>query len=183
MTSYEYIWHDIHSLWYHTTLWHSHTLYSCHHTQDTRVLIQCCWALTFSVLNIPQLQYVFSQSHYMYDIIWILCDITTALYDITRPYTWYHIHTIADITPTVYNKTYTLFVNITATVWQDPYSVFDIILNVYDISHGEWMTTLRLYLTWYPMYLCNQSQLIDDITCYVCTKLHPLHVWHHRHFI
>ena len=30
MTSCEYIWHHIHSLWYHTTLWHSHTLYSCH---------------------------------------------------------------------------------------------------------------------------------------------------------
>ena len=33
MTSCEFIWHNIHSLWYHTTLWHSHTLYSCHHTQ------------------------------------------------------------------------------------------------------------------------------------------------------
>ena len=27
MTSYEYIWHHVHSLRYHTTLWHSHTLY------------------------------------------------------------------------------------------------------------------------------------------------------------
>ena len=26
MTSYEYIWHHIHSLWYHTTVWPSHTL-------------------------------------------------------------------------------------------------------------------------------------------------------------
>ena len=52
-------------------------------------------------------------------------------------------------------------------------------LSIYDISHGEWMTTQRLYLTWYPMYLCNQTHLIDDITPYVHMKSHPLHAWHH----
>ena len=45
------------------------------------------------------------------------------------------------------------------------------------------MRTQQLYLTWYPMYLCNQTHLIDDITPYVHMKSHPLHVWHHRHFI
>ena len=105
-----YIWHHIHSLWYHKMLWHSHTLYSCHHTQDTSHCIDCCWALTYNVLNIAHLQYMFSQSHYMYDIIWILWDITTALYDITRLDSWHHINTIHDITPTVYNMTYTLLV-------------------------------------------------------------------------
>ena len=45
------------------------------------------------------------------------------------------------------------------------------------------MTAQRLYLTWYPMYLCNQTHLIDDITPYVCMKSHPLPVWQHRHFI
>ena len=67
-----YIWHHIHSLLYHPMLWHSHTLYSCHHTQDTCHRIHCCWALTYNILNIAHLQYTFSQSHYMYDIIWIL---------------------------------------------------------------------------------------------------------------
>ena len=47
-----------------------------------------------------------------------------------------------------------------------------------------WMNdTQRLYLTWYSMYLFNQTHLIDDITPYVRMKSHPLHVWHHRHFI
>ena len=45
------------------------------------------------------------------------------------------------------------------------------------------MTTQWLYLTWFPMYLCNQTHLIDDITLYVHMKSQPLHVWHHRHFI
>ena len=40
-----------------------------------------------------------------------------------------------------------------------------------------------MYLTWNPMYLCNQTHLIDDITIYVRMKPYPLHVWHHRHFI
>ena len=40
------------------------------------------------------------------------------------------------------------------------------------------MTTQQLYLTWYPMYLYNDTHLIDDITHYVCMKLHLLHAWH-----
>ena len=110
MTSYEYIWHHIHCLRYHTTLWHSHTLYSCHHTQDTCHRIHCSWAITYSVLIIAHLQYVWYQTHYMYDIIWIPCDITTTLYDITRLNPWHHIHTTHDITPTVYDMKYTLHV-------------------------------------------------------------------------
>ena len=55
------------------------------------------------------------------------------------------------------------------------------ILSVYEISPAEWMTTQRLYLTWYPMYVCNQTHLTNDITTYVLMKPHPLHAWHHRH--
>ena len=62
MTSYEYIWHHIHSLWYQTMLWHSHTLYSFHHTQDTCHCIHCSWAITYSLLIIARLQYVSYQS-------------------------------------------------------------------------------------------------------------------------
>ena len=179
-----YIWHHIHSLWYHTMLWHSHTLNSCHHTQDTCHRIHCCWALTYNVLNIAHLQYMFSQSHYMYDIIWILWDITASLYDITRLDSLHHIHTIHDITPTVYDMTYTLLVTSQPLLLlQDTYYVFDIIHSVYDISHGEWMRTQRLYLTWYTLHLCNQTHLIDDITPYIHMKTHPLHAWYHRHFM
>ena len=103
-----YIWHHIHSLRYQTTLWHSHTLYLCHHTQDTCHHIQSSWAITYSVLIIAHVQYVWYQTHYMYDIIWILCDITTTLYDITILYSWHHthciwchIHSTCDITATV----------------------------------------------------------------------------------
>ena len=80
--------------------------------------------------------------------------------------------------------TYTLLVTSQPLLlWHDTYYVFDIILSVYDISNGEWMRTQRLYLTWYPLYLCNRTHLIDDITLYVRMKSHALHAWHHRHFI
>ena len=82
---------------------------------------------------------------------------------------WYDIHSSCDITPTVTMRKHLL--------------CFDIILRVYDISHGEWMTKQWWYLTWYPMYLYNQTHLIDDITTYVRMKLHPLHTWHQRHFM
>ena len=104
------MWHHIHSLRYQIMLWHSHPLYSCHHTQDTCHHIQGSWAITYSLLTIAHLQYVWYQTHYIYDIIWILCDITTTLCDITRLYSWHHIHTIRDITPNVYGITYTLLV-------------------------------------------------------------------------
>ena len=138
----------------------------------------------YSVLIITHLQYVWYKSNYMYDIIWILCDISKSLYDITRLDSLHHIHTIHDITPTVYDMTYTLLVTSQPLLLlQDTYYVFDIIHSVYDISHGEWMTTQWLYLTWKPMYLFNQTHLIDDFTPFVWIKSHPLHVWHHRHFL
>ena len=110
MISYDYIWHHIHSLWYHTTVWHSPTLYSCHHTQDPCHHIHCSWAITYSLLIIACLQNVWYQTHYMDDIISILCDITTTLSDIKRLYSWHHIHTIPESRPTVYDMTYTLLV-------------------------------------------------------------------------
>ena len=45
------------------------------------------------------------------------------------------------------------------------------------------MTKQWLYLTWYPMYVYNQTDLIDDITHCVRMKSYPLHIWLHRQFI
>ena len=78
MTSCEYIINHIYSLWYYTTLWHSHALYSCHHTQDTCHCIHCSWAITYSLLIIACLQHVLYQTTICI-IIWILCDITTSV--------------------------------------------------------------------------------------------------------
>ena len=82
---------------------------------------------------------------------------------------WHHIHSTCDITAT---QTMTIqllyFWRYTQCIWHLKF----------------WMNdTKKLYLIWYPMYLCNQTHLIDDFTPFVWIKSHPLHVWHHRNFI
>ena len=42
----------------------SHPLYSCHHTQDTCHRIHCSWTITYGVLIIPHLLYVWHETHY-----------------------------------------------------------------------------------------------------------------------
>ena len=90
----------------HHAVTFTHTVLMSSH-QHTFHRIHCGWAITYSVLIIAHLQHVWYETHYMYDIIWILCDITTNLYDIARLYSWYQFHTIHDITPTVYDMIYT----------------------------------------------------------------------------
>ena len=88
----------------------SHPLYSCHHTQDTCHRIHCSWTITYSVLSIPHLLYVWHETHYMYDITEILYDTTLTLYDTTVLYSWHHIHSIHDSTPTLYDIIYSILV-------------------------------------------------------------------------
>ena len=110
MISYEYIWHHIHSLWYHTTLWHSHALYSCHHTQDTRRRIHCSWAITYSILIIARLQYIWYQT--------TIYMTSYEFYVISQPHLLTSKDYIHDITstiflntePSVYDITYTTLV-------------------------------------------------------------------------
>ena len=54
------------------------TLFS-HHIQDSCHHIHCSWTITYSVLIIQHLLYVWHETHYMYDITGILYDITLTL--------------------------------------------------------------------------------------------------------
>ena len=91
-------------------------------------------------------------------------------------YSWHHthcirhdIHSTCDITATVTMTRHLLcFWHYSQCIWHLIFGMFDNILTVSDMI---------------PMYLCNQTNLINDITPYVRMKSHPLHVWHHRHFI
>ena len=79
----------------------SQPLCSCHHTQYIWHHIHCGCVITHSVFIIAHLLYMWHQTHSIYDIIWILYDITPTHYDITRLYSWHHINSIHDITPAV----------------------------------------------------------------------------------
>ena len=162
----------------------SHPLYSCHHTQDICHRIQYSWTISYSLLIIPHLLYVWHETHYMYDITGILYDITITLYDITVLYSWRHIHSIHDSTPTLYDNIHSMLATSQPLyLWQDTSYVYDIIVSIHDISHGVWMTIQTRYPTSHSQCLCNHTHLIDDITPYVCMKTHPLHIGHHRHYL
>ena len=60
----------------------SHSLYSCHHTQDTCHRIHSSWTVTYSVLIIPHLLYVWHQTPYM----WVLYE----FYIFYRNSIWHH---------------------------------------------------------------------------------------------
>ena len=141
-----------------------HPLYLCHHTQDTYNRLHCSWTITYSVLIVPQLLYVWHETHYMYDITGNLYDITLTRYDITILYSWRHIHSTHDSRPTLYDITCSILVTSQPLyVWQDTSYVYDIILSIYDISHGVWMTTT----------------MVSDNTLTVSVLSHPLAWWYH----
>ena len=98
-------------------------------------------------------------------------------------YSWHNIHNIPEYRADCIGHNIHYTCDTTATVTMTRHcNVFDMILSVYEISHAEWMTTQPLYLTWYPMYLCNQTHFTNDITPYVRMKQHSLHAWHHSYF-
>ena len=128
-------------LWYHTTLWHSHTLYSCHHTQDTCRRIHCSWAITYSLRIRAGLPYMWYQSTiYMtsyefyvtsqpFFLTWKdgIHDFTSTLFLNTDPlYTtchtlhfWHHCHCNYDKTPTIFLTLYSVYMTShTVNEWQ-----------------------------------------------------------------
>ena len=137
-------------------------------------------------------------------LIWVRCDIISTLYDITRVYSWHHIHCIHDITPTVYDITYTLLVTSQPLyLWKDTNSVYDIL--VYMTSHMvcEWQHNhcIRCHIhcicvitpTWltisYPVYVWNHTHCMYDTrgTVYDITStlddIIPLFVCHGNHYV
>ena len=57
----------------------THSLCSCHHTQYNCHRIHCSCTITYSVLIIPRLLYVWHETHYIHDITGILYGITLTL--------------------------------------------------------------------------------------------------------
>ena len=82
---------------------------------------------------------------------------------------WHDIHSTCHITNSITMTRHLLyFWHYTQCIWHLTWWMNDNAMTVSDMI---------------PMYLCNQTHLIDDITPYVHMKSHPLHAWHHRHFI
>ena len=110
----------------------------------------------------------------MYDIIWILCDITTTFTDIKRLYSWHHIHNIPEYrTDCIRHNT----------------------LHLWHHSHCNYDKTPAMFLTWYSVYMIshplNEWQHKDciwhDTQCICVIKpiwlmtSQPMYVWNHNH--
>ena len=149
----------------------SHPLYSCHHTQDTCHHIHCSWTITYNVLIIPHLLYMWHQTHHMYDITWILCDTHTHTdsYDITILYSWLHIHSLHDSIPTLSDITYCTLATLQPLyLWQDTSYVYDIILNIYDIAIvHEWQYNHSIHHHTHCICVIQPTRLMISQTMYV----------------
>ena len=53
---------------------------------------------------------------------------------------------------------------------------------IYVITCSVLMTSLPLYLTLHPLYLCHHNHSVDDLRPTVCMTSHPLYVWYLMHF-
>ena len=112
-------------------------------------------------------------NHYMYDIIWIRCDITTTLSDIKRLYSWHHIHTIPEYRTTAY-MSYTTFVISLPQYYDKTPTIFLTLYSVYMIFHmvNEWK---------------HNHCISHDIQCICVIKptwlmtSQPVYVWNHTH--
>ena len=157
MTSYEYIWHHIHSLRHHTSLWHSHILYSCHHTQDACHRIHCSWAITYRVW----IMHICN----MGDIKPTICMTSYEFYVTSQKLFMTSKHCIHDITSTAHDITYILLVNIRATVTMTRH-----LLCFWHYTQCIW------HLTW---WMNGNTTTVSDMIPNVSVKWSTLEWWHH----
>ena len=158
--------------WYHTHVcMTSYSLYTtshhslCHHTTYL-------WHHSLYIWN--HIQYVGQHIHYTLDIIATnLC---------------HHTHSIDIITPTLCMTSHSAY------EWQILHYTRHHMLILWHQT-TVFMTSHRLYLRLYPLYLCNHVHCIDDISPTVSIRSHPLymtsyplytpsqtmHVCHHTH--
>ena len=109
----------------------------------------------------------------MYDIIWILCDITTTFTDIKRLYSWHHIHNIPEYrTDSIRHNIYYTCDITNTELWQDTCNVFDMI--VYMRSHplNEWQ---------HKDCIWHDIQSICVIKSIWIMTSQPMYVWNHTH--
>ena len=85
---------------------------------------------------------------------------------------WYHTLCMYDMTPTICITSYILY-KASHPHFMTSYHIIDY------ITFTAFMTSLPLYLTLQPLYLCHKNHSIDKLRMTVCMTSHPLYVWHH----
>ena len=127
----------------------SHSLYSCHHTQDTCHRIHSSWTVTYSVLIIPHLLYVWHQTPYM----WVLYE----FYIFYRNSIWHQTHSLWH-NNTVFMMSHPLY------SWQHTHSIWHHIHYTYDITATVSMTRHLLWLWHHTQYIWHLTWCISGNT-------------------
>ena len=150
MISYVFIWYHIHSLQYPTMLWHSHTLYSYHHTQDIYDCIHC--------------------SYYLQCIDYI----TTVICVISNPlYVWQHMNSMWHQKNSLWHRKAVFMTSHPHSSWHHTHYIQnEHTLYLWHHSHCNYDKTPTLFLTLYSLYMTTMTR---HLLCF----WHYTHcIWH-----
>ena len=111
-----------------------------------------------------------------HDIISIVYDMTPTGSVSSHPhFQWYHTLCMYDITRIICIISYTIY-KASHPHFMTSHHI------IYDITCTEFMTSLPIYLTLHPLYLCHHNHSIDDLRPTVCMTSHPHYVWNLMHY-
>ena len=155
-------------------LWHlTHCIWQC---------IHCICVITSTSLMISHQMYLWASSSIYDSIIFIVYDITFTIFVTSQIlYMCHNTHTFYVITPFVCMTSHPYLYNIKYTIKASHTHFMTSHRIIYDITCTVLMTSLPLYLTLHPLYLCHHTHSIYDLWPTVCMTSHPLYVWHLMH--
>ena len=171
-----YVWCHIQCLWYHTTLWHLHPLYSFHHTQYTCHCILCSCVINYSVLIIKHLLYVWHQTHYMYDITWFYMT-SHSLFTKSQ----YCIH---DFTSTLLMTAHPLYMTSdTLYLRHHSHCIYDKVPPIFTTSYSLCRTSQMMYAWRYNNGIWHHTHCVCVISPTLLMISQPVYVWNHTHWM
>ena len=181
-----YRWHPIHSVRYHTTLWH-HT--HCIHV-ITPSISDVASTVAASLVTVYWLYYIYS----MCDIKTTICMTSYELYVTSHPiymtshtlYLWHHSPCFYEKTPAIFLTSYTVYMASRMVYeWQHNHCIWH-------HTHCIYIITLTWLIILHPLYVWNHTHHRHFIWHHihswwhhtiVCMSWHPLCLWHHILYI
>ena len=167
---------------------HPHFMISNHHFYEITLTILDIVS-TASVSSPPLYWWyhtncIYETSSSIYDdSISIVYDITFTIFVTSQTlYLCHQTHTFDVIIPFVCLTSHPYLYNIKYTIKASHTHFMTSYRIIYDITCTVLMTSLPLYLTLHPLYLCHHNHSIYDFWPTVCMTSHPVYVWHLMHY-
>ena len=138
--------------------------YLCHHTHYIWHRVHIICVITSTLLMLSHQLYLRDLIHYIWwhriycikQHIHYICNITATV-SVSHPlFPWYHTLCMYDITTTISLTSYTLH-KVSHLHFMTSHHI------IYDITCSVLVTSLTVYLTFYPLYLCHHNHSIYDL--------------------